>query len=107
VFEKMRDARDAGLLIRRAGPVPDHVHHDGGAVVLDHDDLHPVRKREVGDHVLELGRPERQGERGECQRGGDEPFHRRSFPIWFRRGNAPCARKIRGRGKAATGLTRF
>ncbi len=65
VFQKMGHTGCAGRFIRGPGPIPDHVHHDGGAVVFDHHDLHSVVQREIGDRIgvglCAAGHGQRQG----------------------------------------------
>ena len=46
MFEKMRQTGFTGLFVGRTNPVPQHLHHDGGTAVLDHDDLKTVVERE-------------------------------------------------------------
>ena len=61
MFEEMGDAGFADRLVGRADLVPDHVGHDRGAVVRNHDKLEAVRERVMG------GRAGRRGvERGRC-----------------------------------------
>ena len=47
MFQEMRDAGGAALLVGRPGAVPDHVGDDRDAVVLHHDHLQPVFQREA------------------------------------------------------------
>ena len=66
VFQEMRHARGAGRLVRRSGAIPDHVDDDGGAMILDHHDVHAVIKREIGDKLVGGGC----GECGQKGQGG-------------------------------------
>ena len=59
MLQKMRDARGAGGFIRRACLIPDHMHHNGGSVILDHHDLHPIVQGEIRHRFLRAGRKRR------------------------------------------------
>ena len=63
VFQVMRDPRLAGRLVRRSDPVPNHLDHHRGAVILDHDGFKAVGQGEMGDAVVFGGR--RFGKRGQ------------------------------------------
>jgi hypothetical protein len=67
VFEEMGDTGHAGRFIGGAGAVPDHVHDGGAAVVLDHDDLHAVVEKELGDVLRRMrrGRQDKRDGQGE------------------------------------------
>ena len=56
VFQKMCNARLTNLFIRRSGSIPDHLHHNGGTVIFDHDYLHPVIKGKSGDVIADANR---------------------------------------------------
>jgi hypothetical protein len=51
VFEEVRDPGFAGRFVGGADPVPDHVHDDRRAVVLDDHDVHAVVELEVETFV--------------------------------------------------------
>ena len=51
MLQKMRDAGMARRLVRRPDPVPDHMHHDRGPVILDHHDIHAICQLEAADGV--------------------------------------------------------
>jgi len=59
----MRDAANAGRLVGRARFVPQHVHHNGGALVFQHDGLKTIVEGKRGDILRSQGR------KGEGQRG--------------------------------------
>ena len=44
MLQKMRDARVSRWFIRRADAIPDHMDHNRGAMIFDHDNLQPVRQ---------------------------------------------------------------
>ena len=48
----MRNARYTRLFICCTRTIPEHMDHDGGAVIFDHDDLKPVVQREMADIIL-------------------------------------------------------
>ena len=51
MFEKVSDSRLAGRLVGRTDPIPDHVHDDRSAVILDHDRLKAVLEFERCDSL--------------------------------------------------------
>ena len=96
VLEEMRDAGGALRLIRRADPIPHHMRHHRGAVILDHHRLHAVAEREGGH--LRPGRlrkrrarrsDQRKRQRGcaparRCQQAHAKPHRlRRPAPRWL------------------------
>jgi hypothetical protein len=76
VFQEMGDARLSGRFIGGPDAIPDHVHDDRRAVILDHHDLQPVVEPEVRHR---LG-PQGQGGKGKEQ-GGKRADHGRPFSI--------------------------
>ena len=74
VFKKMRNTGRAHRFIRGPDLIPYHLHHGGGAVVFDHNDIHAVIKG-VGRHLL--GQSRQGGERQKCR--GNNAAHGQSF----------------------------
>ncbi len=56
MFEEVGDARNATGFVGGADAIPDHVGYDGGAVIGNDHDLHPVRQVKFGYAGLGCGR---------------------------------------------------
>ena len=75
MFKKVRDAGMSRRFVGGTDLVPDHLHHDGRAVILDHHHLQSVVQSKAGHLVRHRGGDRQQGNKAPAQ----PSVHRLSF----------------------------